>query len=359
MSYNILGINPFHNGSACVLSDGEIIYFLEEERLSKHKYDANPFRVILDILNRFEINEVSMAGINTNDVLLSYTFEDPFYALIRKFYPKLKFTFLSDQHHLMHSFHSYFNSGFKNSLNIIIDAGGSSSQNKGIEMDSIYEYSPSTIKNLYKYYSPNINPQSKKSTNIGSSYSLVNKILGFNNNEEGKTMGLSSYGNYNPTIPKIYKGNTSDINVIWEEIDYEQRRVFNFNTSLIDIPLSTSKSKNFTKVEKDLAWRIQNDSQQLVGDLVEKHLKETGLRHVCCTGGFFLNCVANYYLTKRFPDIKFYFEPISSDAGTAIGAAYFRWKELNPNFISSKQKTLYYGPKYSKEELLEGIKKYT
>jgi predicted NodU family carbamoyl transferase len=36
MSYNILGINTSHNGSVCVLADGEIDFFLEEERLSKN-----------------------------------------------------------------------------------------------------------------------------------------------------------------------------------------------------------------------------------------------------------------------------------------------------------------------------------
>jgi carbamoyltransferase len=49
MSYNILGISIGHNASACVLSDGELVYFLEEERLSKLKRDSNPFRVMVDI----------------------------------------------------------------------------------------------------------------------------------------------------------------------------------------------------------------------------------------------------------------------------------------------------------------------
>ena len=55
MAYNILGVNSFHNGSVCVLSDGEIVYYLEEERLTKFKYDANPFRTILDTLDKFTI----------------------------------------------------------------------------------------------------------------------------------------------------------------------------------------------------------------------------------------------------------------------------------------------------------------
>jgi carbamoyltransferase len=50
MSYNILGINPGHNGSACLVSDGELKYYLEEERLSRMKYDGNPFKSMIDIM---------------------------------------------------------------------------------------------------------------------------------------------------------------------------------------------------------------------------------------------------------------------------------------------------------------------
>jgi signal transduction histidine kinase len=35
MAYNILAINPGHNGSAALVSDGEVKYYIEEERLSR------------------------------------------------------------------------------------------------------------------------------------------------------------------------------------------------------------------------------------------------------------------------------------------------------------------------------------
>ena len=44
MAYNVLGINPGHNGSAALVSDGKLVYFVEEERLSRMKYDGNPYR---------------------------------------------------------------------------------------------------------------------------------------------------------------------------------------------------------------------------------------------------------------------------------------------------------------------------
>jgi carbamoyltransferase len=361
MSYNILGINPFHNGSACVLSDGEVIYFLEEERLSKYKYDANPFRVILDVLDKFKINEVVIAGINTNDRVLGYSNEDPFYSLIRKFSPKILFTSYSDYHHDSHITHTYYNSGFNNALGIVIDAGGSeifdsNGESLGLEVDSIYACSPKNITYLHKEFLLPSNTHPKLSTNVAMTYSAITcHSLHFNLNEDGKTMGLSSYGGPNSSIPPLFIGNKSNPNLIYEiKTHYRVPIVHN---SLIFSKTNTKPLK-YSQQEKDLAWRIQNDTQQIVGDYIEKYIKETGLKQVCCAGGYFLNCVANYYLKKRFPTIEFYFEPISHDGGTAIGDTYRRWKELNPNFKPKKQKTLYYGPKYSKEQLLEGIKKY-
>ena len=42
MSYNILGINLSHNGSLCILKDGKVDFYLEEERLSRKKWDTLP-----------------------------------------------------------------------------------------------------------------------------------------------------------------------------------------------------------------------------------------------------------------------------------------------------------------------------
>ena len=45
MTYNILGINPGHNGSAALTVDGELVYYIEEERLSRLK--SSKIRLII------------------------------------------------------------------------------------------------------------------------------------------------------------------------------------------------------------------------------------------------------------------------------------------------------------------------
>jgi carbamoyltransferase len=343
MAYNILGINPYHNGSVCVLSDGEVVYYLEEERLTRSKYDANPFKVILETLTQFNIDEVVIAGINHHESTLSYTLEEPHLALIRKFHPKIPITFYSDKHHLLHFYHSYINSTFKNPLGVVVDAGGSSS-GKFIEQASLFKLdlnlNPIKISNEDTMCPPSIN----EGLGIGLTYNLISNILGFDSNESGKTMGLSSYGKNNKIFPPLFKGTKTDPNLIKninckdEFLEFNKKIFFkNFN---IDWHYSRQKCSQY---EMDLAWMIQSNTQQALGDFIETGLKETGLKQVCCSGGVFLNCVANYYLIKRFPDIEFYFEPISHDGGTSMGAAYYKWKNRSLTNKIKPQNSLYYG----------------
>ena len=64
MAYNILGIHPGHNSSVALISDGKLVYYLEEERLSRLKRDYDPFKVIIDICFRYKINELIIGGTN-------------------------------------------------------------------------------------------------------------------------------------------------------------------------------------------------------------------------------------------------------------------------------------------------------
>ena len=374
MAYNILGINPFHNGSVCVLSDGKVVYYLEEERLTRKKHDANPFKTIYEALNKYPIDEVVIAGIDKHEVELPYSKENPFSALIRKFSLKnYPFTVYSNHHHATHIFHSFFNSGFKDAIGIVIDGGGSFYEDFHEELDTIFLFKKNKyITTLYTNDIPNplksSNPTTPSSFNIGKAYTGITKYLGLNFNEEGKVMGLSSYGKLNSLIPDLFylnsnKSNYNIIGNIFEKIENNSYNLDYWINNNILLPIKNKEwhkdSSKITDLEKDLAWKIQNHTHQIVKNYVKEYVEKTNVKNVVCSGGLFLNCVLNYYLTKEFPDINFYFEPVSHDGGTAIGAAYWRWKELNPKFQPKKRiNSIYLGPQYSKEQLLEGIKKY-
>jgi len=365
---NILGFNPSHHGSVCLLQDGEIKYFLQEDRLTRRKNDDLPFKVFIEILQNYRIDYIALGP-----PFSSYTHF--FSKLATHFTPSSynikTYDYSFKNHHTTHAAHAFYNSGFKKSAVLVIDGIGSSIDKLGVETESIFlfEY-PSKIKLFYKRILNFDNIFSKKTKNyyistnlsLARSYRGITEILGFKQNEEGKTMGLSSYGKLNSKIPNFFTLWDADPNIISHKKDNHS-----LNLNLKDYPNFNLKNKSYkwhydesktTDLEKDIAWRIQNDTQKIVGNYVEKIVKETGYTKICCAGGYFLNCVSNYYLKKRFPNVEFYFEPIANDAGTAIGAAKLLWHNLTQDNTIRPFKSLYLGPQYSKEKLLEGIKKY-
>ena len=357
MSYNILGINTSHNGSVCILKDGKIDFFLEEERLSRHKYDGYPIETLKFLSKKYQINKIALSGL-TQHFFYSNQFKLYNYYIDSLFPNTPIYNFL-EHHHLCHSLSSFYNSKFKRGLGVVIDGNGSyiKTENENeykVETESIFVLDTITPPDCI-YKSNRIADLSKSPKEIGIEgvsltkvYECITEELGFNWTEAGKTMGLSSYGKFNPNIPSLYKGSKGNKDII---------------NSFLFAPHGSLKNKykhltQSSPLSFDLAYKVQQESQQIVGDLIEKFIQQTNIKQVCCAGGYFLNCVANYYLIKRFPDVEFYFEPISSDAGTAIGAAKLLWQEKTQDITIRPQKTLYYGPQYSKEELLEGIKKY-
>tara|TARA_R110002153_G_scaffold88953_1_gene218225 strand:+ start:366 stop:1415 length:1050 start_codon:yes stop_codon:yes gene_type:complete len=347
MSYNILGINTSHNGSVCILKDGKIDFFLEEERISKDKADTFPIEIFKFLSKKYKIDEISISGLGHLWRLKELNLYKFTLGLL---YPNIPIIDYLGDHHLCHTLSSFYNSKFKKCLGVVIDGNGSyipSSKDKlTAETESIftldYLNSPTCIYKFNRLLSAN------EPLSLTKVYESITISLGFEWDGAGKTMGLSSYGKPNFKIPSLYlngKGNS----LIFDNI---------FNSTNGVLKEEYQYLVNSKDLSKDLAYKLQQESQQAVGDLIEKTIKETGLKQICCSGGYFLNCVANYYLTKRFPKVDFYFEPISSDAGVAIGAAKLAWYKKTQDKIINPQKTLYYGPKYTKKQLLKGIKKY-
>ena len=59
--------------------------------------------------------------------------------------------------------------------------------------------------------------------------------------------------------------------------------------------------------------------------------------NIIFTGGCALNCVANYRIKKRLPpEINLYVEPISSDSGVSLGAAYIGYNKEMPMRFAKK-----------------------
>ena len=379
MTYNILGVNPGHNGSVCLLVDGEVVYYIEEERLSRQKHDGNPFKGILDILSKWHVDEIVIGG-TADPVKLPWTGEDPYTALVRKFNKDVKTTDLSSEHHIGHATAAFYNSGFDKAIAVIVDGAGSYKREyideekqiafEGYETESIWvcEY-PSRFSLMKKIYGNNVGVKMDNgvfdvdnAVTLTKTYEAVSQYLGFGFIEAGKTMGLAPYGEYDSNIPNLFVGNRGSKDVF---VPHYPAGAF-IDEARIEYLRKQRDPKEWhhdqtmlSQVEKNLAWAIQQSTQNLFASYIKAAVEATGINKVVVAGGYGLNCVANYFVRKALPDIELYCEPIAHDGGTVIGLAKFIWQrkqeqensEAVSNFVFAPQKSIYYGPEYSKEQL--------
>jgi predicted NodU family carbamoyl transferase len=59
------------------------------------------------------------------NLILPWTNESPYVALVRKYNPNVKVTWLNHEHHLLHASCAFYNSGFNKAAILVIDGAGS------------------------------------------------------------------------------------------------------------------------------------------------------------------------------------------------------------------------------------------
>jgi carbamoyltransferase len=108
-------------------------------------------------------------------------------------------------------------------------------------------------------------------------------------------------------------------------------------------PNVMNQNRNFEK-DADYAYNLQTQTQQEVLELLLKALEMKDCKNICLSGGYGLNCVANYFYLDHLPkDVNFYVEPVSGDAGISMGAAKALWHITTNDTTIRKQTSLYYG----------------
>ena len=375
MPYSILAINPGHDGSAALVVDGELVFYVEEERLSRMKRDGNPFRAMLQIMNLISVDELIIGGTTNNLSTLPWTGENAYAALARKFNPNVKITLMGHLHHLGHAASAFYNSGFETAAAVIVDGAGSFVQEKitengpvtgGFETESIYQCAyPSEFNAVYKRYADgnsiyfdNGIQEFDTSVTITKAYEAVSDYLGFGFIEAGKTMGLSSYGQSDPNIPSFFingKGNRNLLIPAYPAGAVIDENRFPYLKRFND-PNAWHREPGMVRdVDKNLAWHVQKETEQQVIELIKKAVDLTGETNIVISGGYGLNCVCNYRLLAEFPDYKFYAEPTSNDGGTAIGLARYAWHVRNQDSTVRPLTSAYLGPvpDYNQLQIIE------
>lgn len=375
-SYNILAINPGHNGSVAFTVNGELIFYAEEERVSRLKYDGNPFRAMLHVLLTNTVDEFVIGGTNPVHARLPWTQEDSYSALVRKFNPNVKITNLGHLHHLGHAAAAFYGSGFESAAAVIVDGAGSVHEEhmgddsapitRGFETESIYHCNyPHEFRAVYKHYSDgaaeyydNGVQEFDNSVTITKAYEAVSFYLGFGFIESGKTMGLSPYGSQDSNIPQFFVNNRGNKNLLIPKypagaiIDEARNPYLRRNQE----PAAWHRDFNKCRdVDKNLAYHVQRETEEMMYQLIQRAIDSTEETNVVISGGYGLNCVANYKYLKKFPNIRFHVDPIAHDGGTAIGLAQYAWYKHSTSMKPSKMNTVYLGaiPDYSQLSQLQ------
>lgn len=383
-TYNIMAINPGHNGSMAFLIDGKLERYVEEERISRSKYDGNPYRAMIQVLEKYHVDEFIIGGTGETpdykEHKIPWTGENSWGALVRKYNPKVRITNLSNEHHLGHAAGAFFNSGFDEAICLVIDGAGSYHsinlsekedapvKGEGWETESIFIASKSEgFKTVWKQFGNNDKPRISNglftfdnTAGLVKVYEAVTQYLGFGFIEAGKTMGLASYGKFNEKIPQLYemnRGNKNSVMPAYPAGAYldSQRYPQLLEGWDKENPYSWHKDKDsLPQIAADVAFQVQKVSENIVANLIQQVVESTGIKNVVLAGGYGLNCVANYEYLRSFNknslNINFYVDPVSHDGGTAIGLAKFAWYiHCNMNELQMENEpltTLYLGPKY-------------
>ena len=386
-TYNIMAINPGHNGSMAFLVDGKLERYVEEERISRSKYDGNPYRAMIQVLEKYHVDEFLIGGTGETDDYkehtIPWTAENSWAALVRKYNPNVQITNLSNEHHWGHAAGAFFNSGFDEAICIVVDGAGSyhtmsadpedpkAPVTKGWETESIYVASKEKgVEPGFKQYGHN-EGQKARIRHLGNNlfddtagivkvYEAVSQYLGFGFIEAGKTMGLASYGKYNKDLPQLYENGRGNKNAVIPQfpagamVDTQRYPKLLEGWNQED-PFDWHKDPEaLPEVAADLAYQTQKMSEFAMLNLMLGANAQTGIKNIVLAGGYGLNCVANYQYIKYFKekdiDINFYVDPVSHDGGTAIGLAKLAWwmrSQIDQiEFINEPLTTLYLGPKY-------------
>lgn len=360
MSY-IAGISRGHNASVCLLKDGEIIFSIEEERLSRRKYDGGPYAAFMEILkytNKVDYIVIAHTQVDTNSV--EFSGDDIFSGLARKFglveNPN-QIIHTYDQHHMMHASIAFYRSGFKEAAAVVVDGAGtfiqgnvSDKQTTLWEVESCYKCSyPANFDEVYKHIcttEPTIALKNDvalidDTAGIVKAYEAVSEYCGFSSIEAGKTMGLSPYGKPNDEIPDIISKGMKKWSITNRELvipNYPNGAFINYDL-YESLSQNSEKELSLNQNRRDLAYKVQQDTQQAVLDLIIQSAGKANTKNVVLSGGYGLNCVANYwYLDKLKPHgINLFVEPISNDAGTALGAALWKYYDSTKSTIVRKR----------------------
>ena len=380
----IVGLSAFgQNPGACVMRDGKLIAFAEEERFIRIKganlrfpakavaYCLREAGATLDDVDRFAVGwnaekyrvhmplffarqffkNMGAAGEGSSTRILAEIADQKPEAIRRRAILALREEGLSGRvpefvfvdHHLAHAASTFFASGFEEASVLVIDGSGED------RSTSFYGGKGLDLKDLGSVELPD---------SLGWFYAAVTSFLGFRAyEEEGFTMGLAPYGKlsaeWRDKMERLVRFEANGLYRVDPRYTLLGRHTTNEHfadelTSLLGPPRLAKDP--LTQRHKDIAAAAQERLEQAVLRLVGKLVAQTGSRRLCLAGGVAMNCKMNGVTGASGLLDALFVQPAAHDSGTALGAAM--WVSArsgeDPRF---KMETAQWGPGYASAEV--------
>ncbi|MCX5604880.1 carbamoyltransferase [Streptomyces phaeochromogenes] len=374
----ILGLCSYtHDSAAALLVDGELIGFVEEERLSQEKHTHEyPRRAIDWLLDEAGLASGDVDAVAYNFRPIQYLLESPaalglavsattrnralpraagfarvavrtqrrLQALGRSF-PGAGIS--SIPHHRAHQLTAFAASGWNESAVLVVDSLG--------------ERQTTTIAHAHRDARPIIRTVEsiKDPASLGYVYGAVTEHLGWHRgDEEGTVMALAALGDparfrhlFARAVPTTSTGFAVDPvyfppRVLASGYPRTSRRFIDETCP------ERHLSEPLQDVHQDLAAALQERTEQVMLHLARRARMITGSRHLCVGGGVALNCVSIGRIVEGNIFDEVFVPPAPGDAGTAIGAAVAVHTDSGSQKpVAGVARACYLGPSYPDQAL--------
>jgi carbamoyltransferase len=367
----VIGISAYyHDSSACLFRNGQLIFACEEEKFTGIKHDSTfPVKTLDYIFKKYKLTKKDVEMIcyyedpklklkRVVDNIKPQFFKNPIYS-IKSYFKirrnmmdlKKKLSIYGDnvfysEHHLSHQYYSFYTSNFDTSIVLSVDGVGEYDtlsmglgDNKGINYISMAEY-----------------PHS-----IGLFYSAMTSFLGFKPNEgEYKVMGLAPYGNPNVFIDKIrklitFKNSKLECNMDVFTWNTSHNEMFNFKLSeLLDIEPRLPE-ESIENHHMDLAAAIQKRYEEIFFEVIKSIGIINDNRNLCLGGGCAYNGTLNGKIVRNSHFNNLWIPPAPSDAGSSVGAC-LHYLVKNKQLKDRVNKNPFIGPEFYYDDIVNVIK---
>jgi carbamoyltransferase len=370
-----LGINysQMHDSSACIVLDGELLFAVAEERISRIKHDAGfpklAIQACLDFakISAAQIDEVCFgwqpAGpvyrhdlklyatgawplsyinfLNSSRHFLSMWHQESGATPFRRTFGAGKARFRYVDHHLAHALSAYAYSGFDDAAVVVMDGRGA------WEATSIWHGHAGRLNHVLTINWPD---------SLGLFYAQFTGFLGFvPNSDEWKVMGLAPYGQPGIDLAQFINPNDAPYRVHTKSLIGDGLQFSHF-TVLLGAP--RQPESDISDHHKNIAFAVQDACEEAMMSVVTMALAKTRSKNLCLAGGVALNSKANGKIVASGAVEKIFVQPAAADDGVALGAALAPYLDGNGRLPNKPMRHGYWGPSFDEEAIEKALLTY-